>query len=90
MQLLDLIVLTLATFYAAYAISSTHGPFGVFERLRTALPLGGLTACLVCLAVWLAAAFYLLLPTPLYPVVMVLAVAGASVFVYRYTGGANL
>lgn len=90
MQPLDLLILALATFYAAYAISSTHGPFGIFERLRTALPLGGLTACLVCLSVWLAAAFYLLLSTPLYPVVGVLAVAGASVFVYRYTGGNNV
>jgi uncharacterized protein DUF1360 len=90
MQPLDLLILTLATFYTAYALSSTHGPFGLFERLRAALPLGGLTACMVCLSVWLAAAFYLLLPTVLSPVVVVLAIAGASVFVYRWTGGANL
>ena len=47
-------------------------------------------ACLVCLSVWLAAAFYLLMLTPLYPVVVVLAIAGASVLVYRYTGGSAL
>lgn len=90
MSPLDLLILTLATFYSAYAIANTHGPFGIFERLRTALPLGGLTACLVCLSVWLAAVFYLLLPTQFSPVVTVLALAGASVLLYRYTGGSHV
>ncbi len=90
MQPLDLLILALSTFYASYAISSTHGPFGAFAWLREHLPLGGLTSCIVCLSVWLAAAFYLLMLTPLSPVVVVLAIAGASVFVYRYTGGSNV
>ncbi len=90
MSPLDLLLLALATFYASYALSSTHGPFGAFEWLRGHLPLGGAMACLVCLSVWLAAVFYLLLPTPLYPVIAILALAGASVLLYRYTGGAHV
>ena len=90
MQPLDLLVVALATFYCAYAISATHGPWHVFEWLRAHLPLGGLTACLVCLSPWLAALFYVLMLTPLSPIGDILAIAGASVFIYRWTGGANV
>ena len=87
MQPLDLLIVALATFYCAYAISATHGPWHVFEWLRLHIPLGGLTSCLVCLSPWLAALFYVLMFTPLYVAVNVLAIAGASVLLYRYTGG---
>jgi len=90
MSPLNLLILSLATFYAAYAVSSTHGPWRVFEWLRTHLPLGGLMACLVCLSPWLAALFYVLLLTPLAVIAYVLAVGGASVLLWRYTGGSNL
>lgn len=86
----DLLILSLATFYLSYAISSTDGPFHVFGWLRTHVPLGGLTACLVCLSPWFAALFYVLLLTPLAVAVYVLAVAGASVLVWRYTGANNV
>ncbi len=71
MKPLDLLILALATFYAAYAISATHGPWHVFGWLRDHLPLGGLAACLVCLSPWLAALFYVLLLTPLAVIVYV-------------------
>lgn len=90
MQPLDLLVIALATFYCAFAISSTHGPWHVFEWLRGHLSLGGLTACLVCLSPWLAALFYVLMATALSPVVYILAIAGASVLLWRYTGGDSL
>lgn len=90
MQPLDLLIVTLATFYAAYAISSSAGPWHVFEWLRGRLPLGGLTTCLVCLSPWLAAMFYVLMLSPLYVAVDVLAIAGASVLVWRYTGANNV
>jgi hypothetical protein len=90
MSPLNLLILTLATFYASYTIANTHGPFAVFNRLREAIPLGGLTACIVCLSVWLAALFYVLLLTPLYPVIVIIAIAGASVLLFRYTGGNNV
>ncbi len=87
---LDLIILALATFYLSHAISASYGPWHVFEWLRVHLPLGGLTACLVCLSVWLAAALYILMQTPLMPVVYVLAIAGLSVLAWRYTGGSAI
>lgn len=87
MSTLDLVLLALATFYAAHAIANTHGPFGAFETLRTRLPLGGLTSCMVCLSVWAAALFYLALLVGATWLVWIFAAAGASVFAYRYTGG---
>jgi hypothetical protein len=90
MSPLDLILLALATFYLAHAISASYGPWHVFEWLRVHLPLGGLTACLVCLSVWLAAGLYVLMQTALAPVVYVLAIAGLSVLAWRYTGGEHV
>jgi hypothetical protein len=89
MNPLDLLILSLATFYAAYALSSSAGPWRAFERLRANLPLGGLTACLVCLSPWLAGLFYVLLLIVPW-ITWLFAAAGASIFLYRYTGGANL
>lgn len=90
MQPLDLLIVALATFYSAFAISATHGPWHVFEWLRAHLPLGGLTACLVCLSVWLATLFYVLMLTPLSTIVDILAIAGTSVLLWRYTGGSAI
>ncbi len=90
MQPLDFLILAFATFYASYAISATDGPAHVFAWLRLHLPIGGLTKCLVCLSPWLAALFYVLMPTALSTIVDILAIAGASVLVWRYTGGSNL
>lgn len=90
MQPLDLLVVSLATFYVAYAISSTHGPWHIFEWLRGHLPLGGLTGCIVCLSPWVGLLFYLLLTTPVAWIAWVFGVAGASIFAYRWTGGANV
>ena len=86
----DLILIVLATFYLAYALSSTHGPWQVFERLRAGLPLGGLMQCLVCLSPWAALACYALLLSIAAPVVWILAAAGASVLAWRHTGGSHL
>lgn len=90
MQPLDLLILSLATFYCAYAISSTDGPLHVFEWLRAHVGLGGLTKCLVCLSPWLAALFYALMLTPMVAIVDILAIAGASVLLWRYTGANNV
>lgn len=83
---LDLLALALSTFYAAYAISSSAGPWSVFAWLRARLPLGELMACLVCLSPWLAALFYALLLIAPY-IVYAFAAAGASVFLFRWSGG---
>lgn len=82
---LDALALGLAAFYAAYVVTRTHGPFGVFAHLRDRVPLGGLTTCFYCLALWAGGlAYVLLIVWP--PGVYMLAAAGFASFVYRYTG----
>lgn len=89
MSLSDLLVVTLATLYAAHAITGTHGAFGVFTWVRAHLPLGGLTSCIVCMAFWCALVFYGLWLTPLQPIVWIVATAGGAVFAARYVGMTN-
>lgn len=36
----DLLIIALATWYVAYAVTSTHGPGGVFEWIREHVPHG--------------------------------------------------
>jgi len=84
---LDPLKLTLATFYIAYAVANTHGPFHVFAGIRERWPLGGLTSCLVCLSPWVAALLAVLFAVGAGIVVDVLAVSGAAVLLWRYTGG---
>lgn len=83
---LDLLILALATLYAAHAIAHTHGAFGMFTWLRLHVPLGGLTTCIVCLSVWCAAVFWLLLQTDLRPLCYIFAAAGGAVFAAQYVG----
>ncbi len=89
LQPLDLLVLALATLYLSYALTKTHGPFGMFETIRLKLPLGGLTTCLVCAAPWISGGMYLLLLTPLKPLVYILSAAGLAVFAAYYAGMAQ-
>ena len=83
MTLFDLLIRALACWYVAHAVTSTHGPFGIFHTLRTGLPLGGLTSCPVCLAFWVG---LLLLLVPDGVVLHALAVAGAAMLLHGYTG----
>lgn len=89
MPVSDLLLAALAAYYIAFAVTKTHGLFHVFTRLRELDP-SGLTACIYCLLVWAALACYLALTSPLYPLVVVLALAGAGVLAHRYTGGNHL
>lgn len=86
MQPLDLLLLALGTWYVAYSVTKTHGPYHVFEKLRAALPLGGLTACIVCCAFWAALGLYLL-SLVLMPLVYIFGAAGGAILLYRQTGG---
>lgn len=79
-------LIALATFYVAHAVANTHGPFGAFEDLRARLPLGGLSSCMVCLSPWAGGFFYLMLVLGATWIVWIFAAAGASVFLYRWTG----
>lgn len=82
----DFIVLALATWYLAYSIAHKDGPWQLFKRVRERLPLGGLTACIVCLSFWIGGAFYVL-SIVAQPVVSVFAVAGLAILLHRFTGG---
>lgn len=89
MTFADLAVIALATLYAAYALTKTHGPVGAFTWIRLHLPLGGVTACIVCAAFWFALLFYALYQTDLRPVTWVFAAAGLAVLAAHYTGMAQ-
>ena len=89
----DLIIIALATLYLAHAFVNTHGPFHAFERLRNWRDgrwHGGLLSCTTCAAIWIAALMYVLLPTPLAPVVYISAAAGGAVALTAYSGVAHL
>lgn len=79
----NLLKLSLAVWYAAYAPTSTHGPFGVFTKARETLPHGGLLDCPVCLSFWAAALLVLLKPKRL---ISILAAAGGAMFVHSFGG----
>lgn len=88
---LDLLVLSLFSWYAAYCLVKTDGPFKVFSRLRGVTTIGGLLLCVYCLVVWAALIGYLILyHTAFDPIVHVGAIAGGAMIMHRYTGGDHL
>lgn len=85
----QLAVIALATFYAAYVISKSAGPLGVFAALRSRLK-WGVFSCFICAAFWCALIFYGLSLTALQPIGYIFAAAGLALFGWRYTGAGNL
>ena len=82
---IDAIALGLATFYAAYVVARTAGPADVFKRLREARYAGAAATCFYCSALYAGIlAYVLLIVFP--PALYVIAAAGASAFLYRWTG----
>lgn len=79
----DLIIAVFSAWYVAYAVTSTHGPFNAFERLRKVTTLGGLLTCPVCLAFWAA---LVLLILPMGVITQALAVAGAAMILHGWSG----
>lgn len=84
---LELILVALFAWYLSYVLIRTHGPFGVFARVRVITTAGGLLTCQWCLIVWIAALGYGLLMTALAPLVYIGAAAGLGMLGHRYTGG---
>lgn len=80
---IELLTYAAASWYVAYAVVNTSGPFKVFEWLRAHLSLGGLTTCIICLAVWVALILRLIGANP---VTDVLAVAGVALWIHSYSG----
>lgn len=86
MTFLDLFTLALFTWYVSYVITKTDGPFRIFLTLRTYVKLGGLTQCIACLSIWIAALAYVLMLSPYAPLVSIGAIAGAALMLHRYVG----
>ena len=77
------VMLCAATWYIAFVVTSSSGPFNVFVWVRAHLPLGGLTACIICLSVWVGLVGCLIIgANPLY----CFAVAGGSILLHGFTG----
>lgn len=81
--MLDLLIVAFASWYLAYAVTSTHGPFNVFERIRKVTTLGGLLTCPICLAFWAA---LVLLIAPMGIVTQALAAAGFAMILHSWSG----
>lgn len=84
---MELLIQALATWYIAYALTATHGLFGMFDKLRAADQRIGLKLlkCIVCTAVWVALGIALLWTVAPF-VVHVFAVAGLAMLAHKYTG----
>ncbi len=83
---LDLLILALATWRLAYLVSRERAPFNIMGYLRDKFPLGGGTACMMCMSVWTAALMLVLWHTPAQPVVYVAALSGAALMLASWTG----
>lgn len=87
---LDLAILTLATFYLAYAAVHLDLPFNAGKRFReNVTTFGGLLLCFWCAAWWAALILYAIQYRAI-DLVTISAIAGAASFAYRYTGGAHV
>lgn len=82
MTLLELVTLSAASWYIAFAVTSTSGPFHVFEWVREHLPLGGLTTCIICLMIWVALILRLIGSNV---VTDALAIAGLALWIHAYS-----
>lgn len=81
-----LLLITLAAFYCAFALTKTHGPYHLFERFRTRFPFGGATTCIVCAMPYFALFFFICDTLNLEAIVMIFAAAGGALSLWRYTG----
>lgn len=82
------ILITLATYWLTLALSSSPGPYDSFERLRSNQKIKdfGLLDCFTCLAVWFSTLLCVVfLPINLELLLVIPAVAGASVALHRIT-----
>lgn len=84
MSLLNLLILSLATWRLAYLLAKEDGPKQSIARLRARFHL---PECVYCLSVWCGAGLYLVMLTPALPVVYMLAASGGALMLHRYTGG---
>lgn len=85
---LDMLLLALATWRIANMLTSEHGPWHIFGKMRRQVPLGGLTTCIYCMSVWVAlilVPIYLFVPI----IIWVFAISGAALMLRSYTGAGH-
>lgn len=86
LNLLDVLILMLATWRTAHLLTSEDAPFRLMARIRERTTLGGLLTCIKCASVWTAALMVALWFTPLVWVVWLLAISGGALMLASYTG----
>lgn len=86
MQLLDLIILSIATWRLAFFVVYETGPFAFMSKLRGKHDLGGLLTCIKCASVWSALVMFLLYISPATVVVWIASISGLALMLSSYTG----
>jgi hypothetical protein len=78
----------LATWYISYILTAQNGPFAILVTIRAMPAFYELLQCIYCVAPYIAAGVYVIGRNSAigYPVVQVLAVAGAALMLRSYTG----
>jgi len=82
MNVMEWVYFMAASWYLAYVISNSVGPFRIFVLIRHYLPLGGLTTCIICLMPWIA---FILHTIGHNPFTDALAIAGGALWVHGFT-----
>jgi hypothetical protein len=86
LDLESILVLALATWRLSHMVTSESCPFGICEKLRLRLPMGGLMTCIYCFSVWAGTLMLILWYSDLYPLVYILAISGLALAIRSYTG----
>jgi hypothetical protein len=78
----------LATWYIAYILTAQNGPFSILARLRALPVLHDLLQCIYCAAPYVAVGVYAVggHEGMGYPIIQVIAIAGAALMLRSYTG----
>lgn len=85
LNLLDLLILSLATWRLARLLTKEDAPFKLMARIRERLK-WGVFECIYCTSIWCAIALYVIWRTPAAPIVTVIGISGGAMMLYRYTG----
>lgn len=89
---LDFLLLSVATWRIAYMLTREDGPANVFRRLRDRFPaegrggVGDALSCIYCTSVWVGVALFALWLTPLWWLMVPVAVSGLAIMLQTYTG----
>jgi hypothetical protein len=83
---LDLLILSLFTWRGAYLLVKEDAPFRLMARIRAVTTLGGMLNCIMCASIWTALLGYVLIQTPLVPIVHIGAISGLALWAHKYTG----